>query len=253
VLTQLAGCDLVRPRPLPSVDSAARVALLQPTAALLRGDALAVVVELGAGARLELLEVAAMVAHPTHGGPPASLHVTIRLGPKAILEWDAKPLVLCEGCDLRRAIAIELEGGAVALLRDTLVFGRASEQPGAFRTRTDATYEGTPLHHEALDTSEIDMFRSEAVLGQSRVLDTVAIYGTRRQGRDVLQLAGRGSVLMVAAAGTADAHKVVDSTYRSWRVDPPLALHDHELRSPGQEPMRPRLGEHLQQLHPRPG
>lgn len=230
MLTRLAGGDLLSPRPLPSVHTGTRVALLQPTAGLLRGDAIIATIELGAGARLELVEVAAMVVQPTHGGPPASLDVTVRLGPNAILEWDAKPLVLCEGCDLRRAISIELEDGAVVLLRDTLVFGRAAEQPGVFITRTDTTYEGTPLHHEALDTSEIDIFRSEAVLGQSRVLDTVAIYGTRRQGRDVLQLAGCGSVLMVTAAGTADAHKVVDSTYRSWRVDPPLACHAHGFR-----------------------
>jgi urease accessory protein len=202
------------------VDAAARVALLQPTAALLRGDALALTVALGAGARLELLEVTAMIAHPSHGGPSASLNVTIRLGPKATLEWDAKPLVLCEGCDLRRTITIELAGGAAVLLRDTLVFGRAAEQPDAFRTQTAATYDRAPLHHEALDTSEIDVFRSEAVVGRARVLDTVTIYGTRRQGRGVLQLAGPGSMLVVAAPDAADATKALDSTFRRWRLWP---------------------------------
>lgn len=220
MLTRLGGSELLRPRPLPSLDAAARVALLQPTAALLRGDTVVIGVELGAGARLRVVEVAATVAHPTHGGLPASLDVTIRLGCNAMLEWDAKPLVLCGGCDLRRAISIELESGAVVLLRDTLVFGRAGEQPGVFGTRTMVTCDRIPLYHEALDTSDFDIFRSAAVLGQSRVLDSVAIYGTRRQGQGVLQLAGLGSMLMVAAPNTADTQKVVDSTFGSWRLWP---------------------------------
>jgi urease accessory protein len=221
MLSRLAGNDLLRPRPLSSVDGTARVALVQPTASLLRGDELIVQVDLGPGARLELLDVAAMVAQPTRGGPLASLRIMIHLGPNAALEWDARPLVLCEGCDLRRAITIEIEGGGAAvLLRDTLVFGRAAEQPGVFKTRTVVTYDGAPLHHEALDTSGVDAFRSEAVLGQARVLDTVAIYGARRQGHGVLQLAGPGSMLMVAAPDAADAQKAVDSTFRNWRLQP---------------------------------
>jgi urease accessory protein len=220
ILSRLAGNDLLRPRPLSSVDGTARVALVQPSASLLRGDELIVQVDLGPGARLELLDVAAMVVQPTRGGPLASLRIMIRLGPNAALEWDARPLVLCEGCELRRAITIEIEVGAAVLLRDTLVFGRAAEQPGVFKTRTVVAYDGAPLHHEALDTSGVDAFRSEAVLGQARVLDTVAIYGARRQGHGVLQLAGPGSMLMVAAPDAADAQKVVDSTFCKWRLQP---------------------------------
>jgi urease accessory protein len=218
VLSRLAGNDLLRPRPLPPADITARVALVQPTASLLRGDDVIIQVDLGAAARLEVLDVAAIVAQPTRGGPVARLQIMIRLGPGATLAWDAKPLVLCEGCDLRRTVTVELDDGATVLLRDTLVFGRAAEQPGVFKTRTVIAYDGTPLHHEALDTSETDAFRSEAVLGQARVLDAVAIYGARRQGHGVLQLAGPGSILMVAARDVADAHKVVDATFRDWRL-----------------------------------
>jgi urease accessory protein len=174
-------------------------------------------INLGPAAHLELLDVAAIVAQPTRGGALARLEIMIHLGAGATLEWNAKPLVLCEGCDLRRAVTIELEDGATVLLRDTLVFGRAHEQPGAFTTRTTVAYDGAPLHHEALDTSQTDVFRSEAVLGQARVLDTVAIYGARRQGHGVLQLDGPGSMLMVAARDAAEAHEVVDATYRGWR------------------------------------
>jgi len=220
VLNRLAGDDLLRPRRLSSRSSAARVALLQPTASLLRGDEVTIQVNVGPGARLELLDVAGIVAHPTRGGPPARLRTVIELGPGAWLEWDAKPLVLCEGCDLRRAITIDMDDGATVLLRDTLVFGRAAEQPGVFKTRTVATYAGAPLHQEALDTSETDALRSEAVIGPARVLDTVAIYGARRPGHGVLQLAGPGSMLMVAAPNAADAHKAVDPSFRDWRLRP---------------------------------
>jgi urease accessory protein len=180
----------------------------------------AIQVDLGPAAHLELLDVAAIVAQPTRGGAFARLQIVIRLGPGATLEWNAKPLVLCEGCDLRRAVTIELEDGATVLLRDTLVFGRADEPPGVFKTRTAVAHGGAPLHHEALDTSETDVFRSEAVVGQARVLDTVAIYGARRPGPGVLQLDGPGSMLMVAARDAADAHEVVDATYRDWRLRP---------------------------------
>jgi urease accessory protein len=187
---------------------------------MLRGDEVVVHVDLGSAARLELIDVAAIVAQPTRGGRLARLEIMIHLGPNATLEWNAKPLVLCEGCDLSRAVTIELDDGATVLLRDTLVFGRVAEQPGVFRTQTVVARDGAPLHHEALDTSETDAFRSKAVLGQARVLDTVAIYGARRHGHGVLQLEGPGSMLMVAASDAADAHKVVDATFCDWRRGP---------------------------------
>jgi urease accessory protein len=220
VLTRLAGDDLLRPRPLPPVDTTARVAFVQLTASLLSGDELTVRVDLGPAARLELLDVAAMLAQPTRGGPRARLQIMIHLGHGATLEWDAKPLVLCAGCDLRRALTIELEEGATVLLRDTLVFGRAGEEPGAFKTRTVVAYDGALLHHEGLDSTAVDAFRSEAVLGPARVLDSVAIYGARRPGHGVLELEGPGSILMVAAPDAAEARKVVDATFRNWRLGP---------------------------------
>lgn len=190
---------------------------MQPSASLLAGDALQTEIRLGPGARLDLLEVAATVAHPSRGGPRVSLQTNVHIGADAILAWDAKPLVLCEGCDVLRLITIELDAGAVMVMRDTLVFGRAGEQPGAFATRTVATYDGAPLHHEALDTSDVDTFRSASVMGQARVLDAVAIYGARREGTGVLQLAGPGSLRMIPAADAADAARVADAAFRSWR------------------------------------
>jgi urease accessory protein len=218
VLTRLAAGDLLAPRPLPPAGSQARVALVQPSASLLRGDALSIRIELGPGARVELLDVAAMVAQHGRGGPPASLKIVAQIAADAALTWDAKPLVLCEGCAVKRRIVIELAPGATALLRDTLVFGRCREGSGALDTGTVVTYDGTPLLYEALDTSNLEVFRSPAVAGEAHVLDTVAIYGRRGRGPGVLQLAGLGTLLIVPSREAADADTVTAAAFAEWRT-----------------------------------
>jgi urease accessory protein len=223
VLTRLAGSELLAPRPLPAYGPVARIALVQPSASLLRGDALSIRVELGPGARLELLDVAAMVAQHGRGGPRASIEIVARLAADASLTWDAKPLVLSEGCAVERRVALDLARGATALLRDTLVFGRAGEESGALDTATVAMYDGGPLLNEALDTSDADVFRSPSVAGGARVLDTVALYGARGRGPDVLQLAGPGSLLIVPAREAADADAVAAPAFDAWRSERPTA------------------------------
>jgi urease accessory protein len=215
----LVAGELLAPRPLPAAGPQARVALVQPSASLLRGDALSIRIELGPGARVELLDVAAMIAQHGRGGPRATLEVVAQLAPNASLTWDAKPLVLCEGCAVERRIAIELARGATALVRDTLVLGRSGEGSGALDTGTVVTYDGEPLLYEALDTSDVDVFRSPAVAGDAHVLDTVAIYGARRPGPGVLQLAGPGTLLIVPAREAADADAVAAPAFAAWRSE----------------------------------
>jgi urease accessory protein len=180
---------------------------------------LSVRIELGPGARLELIEVAATIAQHGRGGPHARLETTVHAAEKAALVWDAKPLVLCEGCAVERAIAVDLASGATALLRDTVVLGRAAEEPGALGTSTVVTYGGAPLHHEALDTADLELLRSPAVAGDAHVLDAVAIFGVRRQGPGVLQLAGPGSLLIIPAREAAEADAVVASVFRDWQSE----------------------------------
>jgi urease accessory protein len=192
---------------------------VQTAGALLHGDSIEMRVELGEDARVEITDIAAMVAHDGRGGPHATLQTTARLAPGAVFVWDAKPLVLCAGCAVRRTIALELAAGATALLRDTIVLGRPGQPPGVLKTCTTVRYAGVALHHETLDTSDTDVLRSPAVLHDRRVLDTVAIYGARCQGPGVMQLDGPGSILVIPASEAADAGAIATTTFKDWQPD----------------------------------
>ena len=215
-LAHLRGGDLLRPRPLPSSGTVARAALVQASASLLSRDRLELDVEVGVDAAVELVEVAATLAHPVQGGPPAIIDVAVKLAAGARLHWHAQPLVLAAGCDVRRRIAITLAPGAVALLRDTIVLGRAGEQPGRLATRTTATIDGVTLHDEGLDSGDSSILRSPAVLGAARVFDVAMLYGLRDEAPGALQLAGPGTLAAVCADDAAAARRAIDPIHRRW-------------------------------------
>ncbi|WP_353866764.1 urease accessory protein UreD [Svornostia abyssi] len=139
---------------------------MQTAASLLAGDRLEIDVRCGPGARLRLVDVAALVAHDVRGGEPAQVEVRLEVGARARLEWEAQPLVLAAGSAVRRHTEVELRRGAAALLRDTLVLGRAGELAGRLSTHTDVRHESRPLHAEALDTGDVGLLRSPGGAGQ---------------------------------------------------------------------------------------
>ena len=153
MLSELRAAAPWAPRPLASDDATARVALVQTAATLLGGDRCALAIRLGPGARLELVETGATVAHHARGGAPAQLRVTVALAAGARLTWLARPLVLAAGCAVARETTVALADGAVALLRETVVLGRSGEPPGALAATFRATHAGRPLLHERLDTA----------------------------------------------------------------------------------------------------
>jgi urease accessory protein len=219
-LLGLGASGLLRARALPSRDGVARVALVQTAASLLRGDRVAIAVDCGPGARLELVEVAGMVAHDVRGGREAELDVLIALGAGARMAWAARPLTLAAGCALRRATRVRLEDGAALLWRDALVLGRAGEAPGRMAADLDVRLAGRDLHAEQLDTGDPELLWSSVVLGADvRALDTLALYGMRAEaGEGVLQLAGPGSVRPLPAPSLAAAARVLDPLQECWRA-----------------------------------
>jgi urease accessory protein len=219
VLARLAGGGLLHPRPLPASGHTARVALVQAGASLLRGDEVSIAVALGPAASVELVDVAATIAHDARSGAPARLEIGVALESGARLVWNAKPLVVAAGSAVRRDASIDLACGAQALLRDTLVLGRAGERPGALRTRTSVTHDGSPLHVDGLDTAELRVLRSPAILGEATVVDTVARYGTRGEGDGVLQLDGPGSLLVQVADQTAATEAAARAAFARWRAE----------------------------------
>jgi urease accessory protein len=202
---------------LPAADGVARVALVQTAASLLRGDRVAIDVHCGPWSRLDLIEVAGTVAHDVRGGAAASLRVSITLERGARMQWAGQPLVLAAGCDLARLTDVELEEGAALLQRDTVVLGRTGESAGALLAQLDVRHGGRELHVEALDTRDAGLLRSPVVLGDARVLDTVALYGARAPDDSALQLAGPGSILPVLASSLAAAERQTGPAVSRWR------------------------------------
>lgn len=195
----------------------ARVALVQTAASLLSGDRVEIDVRCGPGARLRLVDVAALVAHDVRGGDPAQLEVRLDVGARARLEWEAQPLVLAAGSAVRRHTELGLGCGAAALLRDTLVLGRAGELGGHLATTTDVRQDRRPLHAESLDTGDVGLLRSPVVLGGAKVLDTLALYGARADDARAFQLARPGSVRQELARSLALATRCLGDAPAAWR------------------------------------
>lgn len=172
--TVLAG-GVLRPRVLSATADHVRVALVPTSALLLGGDAVRVEVVVGPGARLEVVETAGTVAYP---GPPAGWEVQASVGRGALLVWAGLPLVVCDDADVHRSTTLDLADGARALLRETVVLGRAGELGGRFRQTTRVRLDGSALLAEDLDLAP-GLRTAPGVLGGNRVLDTVAALGFR--------------------------------------------------------------------------
>jgi urease accessory protein len=179
VVAGLAGTEPWRPRVLPPDRRLARVVLVQSRASLLSGDVVAVRIDLGPGARLEIVELGATIANHVRGGPPASLDVAVSLADGARLVWLAAPLIASAGCALDRRVLVDLAGGARALLGEAIVLGRHGEAPGRVDSRTRITLDGRPLVDEEVATEPAWLLRSPVLAGQARLIETLTLAGIR--------------------------------------------------------------------------
>lgn len=202
------------------------MALVQTAASLLAGDRVELDVRCGPGARLRLVDVAALIAHDGRGGEAAELDVRLDVGAHARLEWEAQPLVLAAGSVVHRATQATLRHGGAALLRDTLVLGRAGELAGHLVTTSDVRLEGRPLHAECLDTGDVGLLRSPVVLGRAKVLDALALYGARAEDEAAFQLAGLGTLRQEPAVSLAQAARRMGAAPQAWRA---ALLKPHEV------------------------
>jgi urease accessory protein len=150
-----------------------RVALVAASALLLGGDELDLVVRVGPGARLDLLEVAGTVAYP---GPPARWSVRLDLGAGAGLTYAGQPFVVAAGATVDRSLTVDLGAGACLALRETLVLGRTGEVGGGGRSRTRVSHDGAPVlvEEQTLDPAVRVL---PGLLGDARVLDSVLALG----------------------------------------------------------------------------
>lgn len=217
VVTDLTGTEPWRPRLLGVSGPVARVALVQSRASLLRGDAVALEIDLGAGCALELVELGATVAHHVRGGPAARLDTSVRLGRGARLVWLGQPLIAAAGCDVLRSTRIELATGAAVLLGEALVLGRVGEEPGHARVRTRVTLDGRPVIDETLDTQPAWLLRSAVVAGTATAVDSLLLAGLRDPEPPADAWQGHEPSTLVRRLGAARAGLAGEAVGRRWR------------------------------------
>lgn len=167
---------LLRPQVVASGADRCRIGLLATTALLLGGDVVDLEVWVGAGARLDLFDVAGTVAY--HGrGEPSAWRVRAELADGAGLTYAGEPFVVADGADVSRTLDLDLGQGAGAVLRDTLVLGRSGQVGGRVRTATTVRRAGSPvlLEDQRLDPDHLR--DAPGMLGPCRVLDTVTWLG----------------------------------------------------------------------------
>ncbi len=193
---------LLRPQLLHGPPDRCRVGLLATTALLLGGDAVRLEVDVGPGATLELSDIAGTVAYDGRGRPASwSVHVTIAEGGR--LRWAGEPFVVADGADATRDLSLELAGDARALVRETVVLGRAGQVGGRLRNRTAVRVDGRPVLVEDTVLDPATHRRLPGMLGGCRVVDSLLALGLEPPSTG-----GEGSTLyrLAGAAGTLRRH-----------------------------------------------
>jgi len=167
---------LLRPQLLRADEHGCRIGLLATTALLLGGDEVDLEVEVGAGATLDLFDVAATVAY--HGrGRPAAWRSQLAVAEGATLAYAGEPLVVSDGAEVARSTRLDVAADAWAELRETIVLGRSGEVGGPLRSHTHVRVGGRDawLEDQLLDVERGRLL--PGVLGDFRVLDTVVTLG----------------------------------------------------------------------------
>ncbi len=205
----------------------ARVALVATTALLLGGDRVELDVSVGPGGWLDVVETAGTVAYEAQE-VPSGWTVRARVAAGARLTWSGEPFVIAEGADVHRVTTVDLDDGAAACLRETLVLGRAGENGGALLATTRVRLGGSELLVEDLDLPDATARRTAGVLGPHRVLDAVLLLGVPAPPTPVLpagtryDLAGPGTVARTLTGDTD--RSALDGVWHGWvrhlRSDP---------------------------------
>jgi len=195
----LAG-DLVIPRLVRREGRSVEVALVAGRAMLMPGDDVRIQISVGEGCMLSLVDIGGLVVYGRTGeiGATSQWHARVDLAERAHLSWGGLPTVITDAGHLTRSLTVRLAPGSSAMLRETLVLGRAGEQGGRLRADTDAADAVGPILRESLEVSGRDPV--PGVLGTERVMDSILAFGERVIVADVpgaarLDLERGGTVL----------------------------------------------------------
>lgn len=175
-IAQLRRGSRIAPRILRSLTGGAvRATFVATQAGPLAGDHDGIRIVVGPAARLILTPVAATLALP--GVQRTLLTLDIFVGAGGRLIFDEAPLIVACGAHVQRSATIQLEDGAVAALRDTVMLGRHGEPPGILYSDLRVTLAQAPLLHDGL---RIDSPHSHVALPPGHhVLTTLCLLGAR--------------------------------------------------------------------------
>ena len=219
----------ISPRMLRVAADGARIGLVATTALLLGGDQIDIEIDVGPGAWLEIVETAGTVAYDA-AGVESSWTVRITVADGGVLIWAGEPFVAATGANVRRDTSIELGAGAVACLRETLVLGRTGEIGGAIRSTLSARQRGTELLIEDLDLTDPYARGLPGLIGDGRVLDTVALLGMRAPKAPELMPANRfeldGAGTVARCLTTTFAASLLAPVSAAWQ----MAAHNRTIR-----------------------
>ncbi|WP_163549013.1 urease accessory protein UreD [Candidatus Frankia nodulisporulans] len=170
------------------------VHLVSAAAGPLAGDDLRLDISVGAGVRLVLRSVAAMIALPGRGagGRPSRLTVTAQVGPGGELDFRPEPTVVAAGADHAALTEITLDPTARLWLREEILLGRFGEAAGSFHgtlridispatgvnPSTEASIETEPTVGTGLRGGALGLLRQDLVLGP----DAPGLHGPAQLG-----------------------------------------------------------------------
>lgn len=221
IIADLASCDPIGLRPLAPSGALARIALVQTSACLATGDDVAMDIRVGPGASLEIVELSATLAHPVPATRPPIRHVVqVDVGAAGRLLWLAQPLVLAAHTRLHRRLDVATAPDSRALLRETVVFGRSGEGPGAATTRVRITRDGRAVLDDALSTADPAVLRSTAVAGPARVLASLTLVGVgppEPLAAGALRLGAQDTTLRRLGPDAVGVHAGLAPVESSWR------------------------------------
>ncbi|WP_343947132.1 urease accessory protein UreD, partial [Pseudonocardia zijingensis] len=158
--------------------AAATVHMIGSASSPLGGDDVALDVEIGPGADLELTGVAATLALPGQAGRPSRLVVRLRVAEGAGLQFLPEPTVVTARADHHTELHAELGDGARLRCRDVLVAGRNGEPSGRYRGLVHVRDGTRPLLVQEQELGDAGLQGSAAHLAGRRVLGTeVLVWG----------------------------------------------------------------------------
>jgi urease accessory protein len=123
--------------------------MLNTSGGLVGGDSLHTIIEVGADAAAVLITASATKVYRSLG-PAARQQTTIRLGPRAVLEYLPDHVIPHPGAIYDQKLAVEMGAGSRAIIFDAMAAGRIGRGERwrfrELRSEIIVTREGRPLH-----------------------------------------------------------------------------------------------------------